>query len=259
MLVTPIVTLSRDIGSLLLVLLRGEHVLKGRRPLDTTGENELGDLPQLGQESKDGGVGQDGVGLGLDAVVHDGLRFNPGRNEVGGDADTGRVKHVGEVLTVGSLAGVGVVVLALVSNRRSRRAGDEMGCTYWWGSGLDGHVVGEAAVLVVGDNEENLVPLRAASESIVHLTQEFLTTVNRAWRVETIVAAALWVLDAQHCQVSIHAKLALNLPGTRIAEVLPSRHRRRIEIRGSSSQQHWFGPSSSTWHQTLLPSSSDSS
>jgi hypothetical protein len=57
-------------------------------------------------------------------------------------------------------------------------------------------MVSEATVLIIGDNKENLVPLRAASESIVHLTQEFLTAVNGAGGMETVVAAALGVLEA---------------------------------------------------------------
>jgi hypothetical protein len=56
-------------------------------------------------------------------------------------------------------------------------------------------MVSESAVLIIRDNKENLVPLRAASEGVVHLTQEFLTTVNWARGMETLVAAALGILE----------------------------------------------------------------
>jgi hypothetical protein len=56
-------------------------------------------------------------------------------------------------------------------------------------------MVSEAAVLIIRDNKENLVPLRAASEGVVYLTQEFLATVNWARGMETLVAAALGILE----------------------------------------------------------------
>jgi hypothetical protein len=115
LLVPPIVTLSRNIRRLLLITLGGEHVLKGRGPLNTTGEHEFGKVPELGQESKYGGVGQDGVRLGLDAIVNDLLSFNPRRDEVGRNTDTSSIKKVGEAFTVYRLAGVGVVILTLVN------------------------------------------------------------------------------------------------------------------------------------------------
>jgi hypothetical protein len=48
-------------------------------------------------------------------------------------------------------------------------------------------MVSETAVFIVGNNEEDLIPLRTAAKGIVDLSQELLTTVNGTGRVETFV------------------------------------------------------------------------
>jgi hypothetical protein len=114
LLVAPIVTLSWNISDLLIVAHLREHTLKGRGPLNTRGEHKLGKVPKFRQESEDGGVGQDGVRIRLDAVVNNLLAFNPRRNEIGRNTDTSGVKLVGETFAVNSRASEGVVILILM-------------------------------------------------------------------------------------------------------------------------------------------------
>jgi hypothetical protein len=64
-------------------------------------------------------------------------------------------------------------------------------------------MVSKTTVLIVGYHKQDLVPLRAAAESVVHLAQEFLATVNWARGMETVIAAALGILEAERrCQSS---------------------------------------------------------
>lgn len=124
MLVTPVVALRFKVFDLVVVTHALENVLKGGRPFNTTAEYKFRKIPQLGQESKNGGVSQDGVRLGLDTIVDNQFIRNPGRNKVGGDTNTGGVKVVGEFLAVGSCGSVGVVIL----HRKRMRMPCQMKC-----------------------------------------------------------------------------------------------------------------------------------
>lgn len=101
--------------------------------------------------------------------VQHGPGLDPGRHEQRRDADAEAVE--GEVV--------------------GRRADDAVGAGHA-GDGR-GHVVEEAAVLVVGDDEQRLVPLRAGAQRLVDVLDEHLALVHVVRRVVVVGRVQLGV------------------------------------------------------------------
>jgi len=128
-----------------------DQILESSGPGHARGENVQ--IPQLRQEREDGGVGV--LARLADGLIHDNTLADPGRDQEGGYPRTETLEVERHRLAVRGVLGVGEVVTR----------GDVDG---------GGDVVGETAVLVEGQNEEGLVPLRGGAEGLVDALDEAL-------------------------------------------------------------------------------------
>lgn len=153
-----------------------DQVVKGRRVRDTG--SEVLQVPEVaeGLEDRGGRVRRRLAGGGVGAVLLNVALGRVGGDQPGGHTATEAVELEGVLVAVGGGLGVGLVVGA-----DGQRGGD---------------VVGETTSLIVGDQEEGLLPLRTGADSVVDLLDEDLAVRDVAGGVHGVgVGAAAGRVD----------------------------------------------------------------
>jgi hypothetical protein len=137
-------------------------VVEGTGPRVSLGEEIGREVEDLLDGGRNGGVFELGGVRGPEGAADDGALLDPRRDHDGGHPDAEAVELEEE----------------------GRRAPDAVGAGH--AGGGRGDVVVEATVLVVGDDEQRLVPLRAGPERLVHVLDETLPVGDVVRRVVVV-------------------------------------------------------------------------
>lgn len=202
-----------------------DQVVEGRRVGDTGGE--VLNVPEVAEGLEHGGSLVRGglAGDGVDTLVLGVPGGSVGRNQPGGHAAAEAVEVEGVRAAVGGGLGVGLVV----------RADGQGG----------GHVVEETAGLVVGHEEEGLLPLGRGTEGVVDLLDEDLAEGDVAGGVHGVgVQTAAGRVDVgqlgQDAQVGVLEKV---LDGLNVL----------LSVLGGPVEEHGVGQEGAVGAVVVLP------